>query len=332
MKKLSEKQFLVLVGVPACAVILFFLYYMIFGSQNENKRVIENNNNSSVILPEVSSNTEYKAKTTIYEELEDKESQDKMNKKMMKDESFFNINDQEIIEGDNKKKIVEFESNHAPVKNPAVNQKNVSNTKSIHPIIKGEKMPLVQYQDKKETQLKEQSITDNSNDNGFGVYQGKNVNSNTNKEENKAFIPAFLDEGKKIKDGSEVVFILQKGSTINGIYFEKMSIMYGMASFNGNRIQIIINTIQDKKGGKHQVSLVGYNENYQKGIYYEDKLDKAVDQSKSSVASQTGSQIGQATGGRSGNLISSTINAGSRLLTRERGEISIAQGYKMFFK
>lgn len=326
MKKLSEKQFLVLVGVPACVIILFILYYMIFGSQNEKKRIIEKNNNSSVILPEVSSNTEYKAKTTIYEELENKESQEKVNKKLMKDESFFNINDQEINEKVQNKENIKIVIK-TPVSNSVGYQKNKPNTKIKQPVIKAENKAPVQYQEKAEN-----SITENSTVDGFGVYQGKTVNTSSIKSENNEFIPAFLDEGKKIKEGSEVVFILEKSSNINGKYFEKMSIMYGMASFNGNRIQIIINTIQDKKGGKHQVSLMGYNENYQKGIYYEDKLDKAVDQSKSRVASHTGSQIGQATGGRSGNLISSSINAGSRLLTRERGEISIAQGYKMYFK
>lgn len=96
MKKISEKQLLILLGVPALAVFVFIVYSMLF----KNPADSENNNDknktgksSGLVLPAVKDDTIEKSKSTVYEDIANKEAQEKENYRVKSSKDFFSMND-----------------------------------------------------------------------------------------------------------------------------------------------------------------------------------------------------------------------------------------------
>lgn len=326
MKKISEKQLLILLGVPALAVFIFIVYSMFLknpADSEKNNPQNKTDKSSGLVLPAVKDDTVNKSKSTVYEDIANKEAQEKENDRVKSSKDFFSMNDKKNDDNENV-------SNNAN-SNSQANNTTVKKTAQAKHFVNSK----IKTTESANNKGKENNSSEDNNY-GFGVYQNNNSNNkipgHDSVTKNKEFIPAILEKSMKIRNGSEVIFILQKSTTIEGIYFEKMSIMYGTANFNNDRLDITINTIQDKAGTKYIVNLTGYNENYQKGIFYSDRVESSVNQSKSNVLSSTAGVLGSKIGGTAGQVINETVQGASNSLNNQKAEINISQGYKMYFK
>lgn len=319
MKKLSEKQFIIIGAVPVILIMGYIMYSTFIGSSEEKKETQVNENRSAIILPEVEYDTTPKTKISVYEQLEQKEKKAAELEQQKGKGNFYHISG-EIKPEEEQKRANQLNDNlPKPKKSRTVSKsKQVTSTETPQP------------KKAAEPEKKTESTTQNNDQYqyAFGIYRSnKSEEKTANGDSKENYIPALLERQMKIKNGSEVVFLLQKETMINNILFPKMSIMYGMADFSNNRVNITINTIQDNSGEKHPVTLIGYNENYQKGIYYTDKVEKVTENARSRTVSQTAAKaLG---GGTTSQIVSGSSNG---LLSRENGEVNVSEGYLMYFK
>lgn len=320
-KKITEKQFIIIMSVPVAVIMIFILYSMFFKNSTQKDIKEINSKSSALILPDVKNDTSdfKKSKSSVYDELEIKEKTKKEQEQLKSSKDFFDMNDKTYNNSENI-------TNNTPSTNntkdfpSSPSKKNNSNTTTGKKITSNYSSPVT-------TSAVPKTIKneDNSNDEySFGVYKNTSTKSTTSTATND-YIPAILEKSQKIKNGTEVVFILQKDAIIDGKKFEKMSIMYGICSFNSTRVDITINTIQDKAGEKYPVSLSGYNENYQKGIFYSD-ADATIKQSKSNIFSSTSSKV------KSGTVVNGVIQATQNAIQNQKADVDVSQGYKMYFK
>ncbi len=177
---------------------------------------------------------------------------------------------------------------------------------------------------------------------GFGMTQsnssssqsvqsqsGNNQKKPKKLKENK-FFEAFLIQDTRMKNGSQVTFILNQDVEINGIKFKKMSRIYGVCQFGSNVVNIQTTTIQNTDGKKYPVSLTAYNENYQPGIYVsgiEAVLNEGTNETEENLIDEINP-----------NSTMSVVNTGVKAIARttkkavrKEQEISMSEGYKMYF-
>jgi len=342
-KKLSEKQFLIICAVPVTAIMFIILYFMVFKKSDKSDTTKENKSKSSaLVLPDVKDDTTKKSKSSIYDNLTEEERAKNQQQDLQSSKDFFDMNEKNV----QNKKGEKQESSSLPESGTGSGN-NVSYTNNNTSGKKYTGGSTAQYY---QSSAPSQTYTSNSvvqktnnsdkSDNGysFGVY--KNPAATTVKSSSDAvvqqndYIPAILENSQNIKPGTEVIFLLQQDSYISGQNYEKMSIMYGIASFNGGRMDITINTIQDKTGQKHPVNLIGYNENYQKGVYYSD-ADATMKQGKSNVFSSTANGVVATTlngSGAGGAVVNGVVQTAQGALNTSKAEVDISQGYKMYFK
>jgi hypothetical protein len=333
-KKVSEKQFLLIVGVPVAAIMVVILYFMLFKKTDKTSNSKDNNSKSSaLVLPDVKgdSTKTKESKSSIYDDLSDEEKKKNAQENLKSSKDFFDMNEKSIKKNDDNQQ----RTSSIPTGSGSGN--NVSYTNNNSSGKKYNSATTQYYQSTTPTQtISSNTVQQTNNDNsdngyGFGVYKNSSatVKSNDVAVQQNDYIPAILENSQKIKNGSEVIFLLQADSYISGQQYEKMSIMYGIATFSGGRVDITINTIQDKTGQKHPVSLVGYNENYQKGVYYSDN-DATMKQGKSNVVTSSAGKISNlATGGT---IINGVVQTAQNALNNSKAEVDVSQGYKMYFK
>jgi hypothetical protein len=105
---------------------------------------------------------------------------------------------------------------------------------------------------------------------------------------------------------------------------EKMAVLYGIAKFEGNRWNIYINRALNTDGNYYNINLVGYNKNMQKGIFYEGRADKALNESVNGTMETTTDVI-------VGNGVGRILRSGAKALEM-KPELPLDQGYVMYFK
>lgn len=162
-----------------------------------------------------------------------------------------------------------------------------------------------------------------------GQQQNDNQKKNKKLKENR-FFEAFLIQDTRMKNGSQVTFILNQDVEINGIKFKKMSRIYGVCQFGSNVVNIRTTTIQNTDGRKYPVSLTAYNENYQPGIYVsgiEAVLNEGTNETEENLIDEINP-----------NSTMSVVNTGIKAIARttkkavrKEQEISMSEGYKMYF-
>lgn len=163
-----------------------------------------------------------------------------------------------------------------------------------------------------------------------GQPQGSSSQKKDRKLRENRFFEAFLIQDTRMKNGSQVTFILNQDVTINGIKFKKMSRIYGVCQFGSNVVNITTTTIQNTDGKKYPVRLTAYNENYQPGIYVsgiEDVLNQGTNETEENLIDEMNP-----------NSKLSVVNTGIKAIARttkkavrKEQEISMSEGYKMYF-
>lgn len=171
----------------------------------------------------------------------------------------------------------------------------------------------------------------------YGYYGfGKTIKPTTQKTikasspKADTYYEAFLIADTKMKDGSQVTFILNEDAEIGGIRFKKMSRIYGVCHFGTNVVNIESDAMQNTDGKKYTVYLTAYNENYQKGIYVSG-IEKIVGEGQSEVAEDVITDL-PVTKYDLVNTTAKTIARTTKKANRKDQEISMREGYKMYFK
>ncbi len=341
-EKLTGKQLLIVIGVPATVVMIIILCYAFFKKIDNRDSLKDNKSKSSaLVLPDVKDDTSKKSKSSLYDDLTEKEREKNQQKNLQSSKDFFDMNEKTTPNNEDKQ-----ESSALPPSGTGNNVSYTNNNTSGKKYTGGSASQY--YQSSAPAQntasnnpvVQQTSKDDNSYNNGysFGVYKNPSATVKSSGDASSAvqqndYIPAILENSQNIKPGTEVIFLLQQDSYISGQDYEKMAIMYGIASFNGGRMDITINTIQDKTGQKHPVNLIGYNENYQKGVYYSD-ADANIKQGKSNVFSSTANGVATTLigGGAAGSVVNGVVQTTQGSLNNSKAEVDVSQGYKMYFK
>lgn len=141
----------------------------------------------------------------------------------------------------------------------------------------------------------------------------------------------YLERTVKIKNKSQLTFILQEDMKIEGIRFKKMSKLFATAEYNSNAIDITVNSIKNAADGKnYRVKLIGYNENYHQGIYYEGKVDDAKRKGRNDAIDEMADEFDVPIT-TVGGLVSSGVDATKEMVQKDIKEYEINEGYKMYF-
>jgi hypothetical protein len=165
--------------------------------------------------------------------------------------------------------------------------------------------------------------------NNYGVSLSSN-NQQQTLASFSSFFEAFLLSDTKVKNGSQLVFILSKDTDIQGVSFRKMSRIFAVAEYSSSNINVVGNVIQNTDGKKYPIKFVGYNENYQEGIFNKSKIDESINQGSNDLVQDAvtipSSKVA---------FVSTMLNSAGRAtkeVFKKQPEIHISEGYRMYFK
>lgn len=305
--KKNNKMLFILI-IPSLALLMLALYLK---TKNNTNQTVLNDSINETPLPEVKlASDTIESKSTIYE-MENNRYSDQIKEDEKKKQDL-----------DDLLGMVESKEKQQNTPEPVV----VQPTQTVKKTTKKTSTTKTVTQNTSKTPVDEQPKTENENNYGFGVYvaKDKKTSSSSQSAATGSYIPAFLEEATTIKNNSQLVFILKQDATINGMKFKKMSTLFGKAKFNYEYVDIRINSIQNAADGQtYPVNLIGFNEKYQRGIFYEGKLDKAA----SEITDETlEGAAGNTPGGLAGGVARGTVRA-----LRGDEKVNLYEGYKMFF-
>lgn len=346
MSDKQKKLFLLL--LPA-AIILFvvFAWFELKG----DKPKVEESKVIKIDIPDIPNNEKRQAKEEIFDAYERKEMNFSEERKNIKSEKkdFFGLsgkksnNDIEELYNKESRAGKSYKEESVPV---------ISKTKRRVEVNDYEKSDEIKELEQRNQKIKassgiedEEKVNKNmgdevnettkeyQSDSGFGIAygesfkneneSGKNINIDLND-----FIKAELLSDKNVKDNSELVFILSEEYVTEQYTINKMARLYCTANVIGDRIDIICNTIRNTDGKIYNMRLCGYNENYQRGIRIEGKIDKVVNETNNEALEEGAEIITDITGVGSG--IRDVLRSGTRAMEKDI-EILLKEGYLMLF-
>ena len=345
MSDKQKKLFLLL--LPA-AIILFavFVWFELKG----DKPKIEETKKIKIDIPDIPNNEKRQAKEEIFDAYERKEMNFSEERKKIKTEKedFFGLagkkSHNDIEELYNKES--EFGKSDQEVVATVVSQpqrrldvKEHEESKGIKELEQRNKQMKINSGIEDEEKVNEseneanKTNEDFQSDSGFGIAYGKsfkkeNESGNNSNIDLSDFIKAELLSDKNIKDNSELVFVLSDEYVTEQYTINKMARLYCTADVVGDRIDIICNTIRNIDGKIYNIRLFGYNENYQRGIRIEGKIDKVVNETNNEALEEGAEIITDLTGVGSG--IRDVLKSGTKAMEKDI-EILLKEGYLMLF-
>lgn len=322
MKNISTKTLLIIIA-PVIIGLFVFLFSEELGFEKEKK---QEKKKDAIVIPE-NENDEYTdSKREAYEYRDEKQNEKRRLTKKMGDDNFYQMeNNREEKKEEEEKEEVKKEKKENPyiAKDKRLQKKTMKSKES------NLETRRRQYEKEEEEEKEEKVEKEEKKEKIVYSSFGQPTQTDDGLKNTIGFIEASLEKGDKVKDGSEVVFILHDDCVIDGVFIEKLSLMYGKVEFGDQRIYVNINMIRDSEGNKYNVDLSGYNENYQQGIYYDGKLDEARDKGQNEIMKDGASSLTKT--GQISNLLNGAVRTTSRAFKKD-AEISISKGYKMYFK
>lgn len=335
MNDKEKKFYLLFLPIVAILVIGAVVYLKFY----KKPAVVENTAAaSSIPLPEVSeADTAEVSKIDGYSRLSERKSSEDRERKLMENKDFFGFDGEEKTEvkterrylnGDkpDEEKTAAIPAPAAPVKpkpvqkraaSPRPAEKPAERTAIERPAAEAKAEPVKQAAQQDEPVYY----------NAFSVHKSASGGNQSAKEAKELpFLEAVLEENQKLKKGTQVTFIAKQDYLLKNTQIKKGTILYGVASMTDNRIDIKINKARLPSSELVNLNLEGYNENYQKGIYYEGKGDAVA---KDAANTGIRATVAAVTGG---NRDASNIVRGSTRSVEADFEIFVAKGYTMYFR
>lgn len=346
MSDKQKKLFLLLLP----AAIILFLVFAWFELKGDKPK-IEETKKIQIDIPDIPNNEKRQAKEEIFAAYERKEMNFNEERKNIKSdkEDFFGLagkkSHNDIEELYNKESEAGKSDQEATVPvirktQSRVEVKEYEESKEMQELEQRNKQIKTNSGIEDEEKINEsedeanKTTKDFQSDSGFGIAYGESFQKENESGKNSIidlndFIKAELLSDKNIKDNSELVFVLSEEYVTEQYTINKMARLYCKANVVGDRIDIICNTIRNTDGKIYNIKLFGYNENYQKGIRIEGKIDKVVNETNNEALEEGADIITDITGVGSG--ISDVLKSGTRAMKKDI-EILLKEGYLMLFK
>lgn len=325
MQKLPAKdRKLYFVYIPVAVIIISISF--VVKSIREEQTVDEELQQTAIFLPEVGGDdTGYASKSDAYKELLRKQKEKRRTNELMKESDFFGFDANDAEEAEPDSCAQQRRTSYGRVNT----EENIEPASEItKPRTKKEIVYVYRERTPKTEEKTVEAVPPPPNDpagySGMGVYQ---AGAASDSEIGNRFLVAVLEEDKKLRANSQLTFIaMDELATEEGI-IAKQSLLFGFVTFKQDRIEVEINKIQNADGTVTAVHLIGYNENYQRGIRYEGRVDKAMQRGSNSAVNSASEVASSAAGRLAGSVIRSTSD-----VFQKQPEIFVGKGYRMYFK
>ncbi len=207
-------------------------------------------------------------------------------------------------------------------KRVAVQKKSINQSTNKSSDQKEENFQIVQKQENESSVDVRYSFSSSS--------QEKNSSGNGSTMSRKDNVWAQLDDKTIIKQNSHQVFLLEKGTAINGRHFPGNSKLYTKSIIKKDYVDIIVNRIKDiNTGDEYSIEMFAVNEDRSRGIKYKGKVNKETDKASKSVVGEAMQSVY-----RRYDVDEVAEAAGDGLeeiAGRENIEISLGKGYRLIF-
>ena len=302
------------------------------GGENPERRVTP--------LPEISADSRERTKSEIYAEEAARKRKERETGKSQKK----NIDDlfKEFEEKKKPDQPASFDTYSEQIEQDR-NATAVEDKKPVPVAAPTKKVPA--YSTKAVPEKKEDPITPLSEEkketpyesSGMGVFvaspvQEKNPtgeNGVGSKKISTGYFNAVLEQDCTVEHNGNVIFILSKDATIEGISHKKGSVLYGRAMQKNEGFDIIVYQIKSTDGNMYSSNLVVFDENYNRGIRSQGALNQAA--RRNTEEAVTGTMDVRT----NRNLVDAAVTAVSRTAAQSRNRdisVSLMKGYKVYLQ
>src|ERR1035437_8035095 len=226
----------------------------------------------------------------------------------------------------------------APVQNKSNSTASTVPTKKISPAIPplaGQVSKLNYHSDYFKTNIEVAPVAqetpkeDNSTQakNPFGTITSDNNQNQKQNATQPSYYSAEIYGDQTIQDGSVVLIRNTTAMQYLSISIPRNSILYGQASFRGNRVAVSINRVKTPSG-EFTVSFGVKDNDKIDGLYYKAPIDETVDNTKNAMNAPSlplpgvyGSVI---------NSVTQSIVQGGKDLMKRAASLNLEEGYKLY--
>ncbi len=125
-----------------------------------------------------------------------------------------------------------------------------------------------------------------TNSSPFGTYSSNKTKSNTSTNTNvktKDAYKCFLHSDQKIVNGGGCIFRAGEDIVLEDRVIKRNSILYGSATYQGQRVLIKINRVKSPDG-EYAVNLTVYDNDFVKGIFFKNAYDEVAEKTTDDMA------------------------------------------------
>ena len=176
--------------------------------------------------------------------------------------------------------------------------------------------------------LVENTKADNSTSkNPFGTITSDNTQGQKQNSTQPNYYSAEIYGDQSIQEGGIVLIRNTVALSYLNISIPRNSILYGQATFRGNRVLVNINRTKTPSG-EFSVSFGVKDNDKIEGLYYKAPIDETVDNTKSNLNAPS-IPIPGAYGGIINSITQATVQSGKDLMKRA-ASLNLEEGYKVY--
>ncbi len=163
--------------------------------------------------------------------------------------------------------------------------------------------------------------------NPFGTITSGNNQPQKQTATQPNYYPAEIYGDQSIQDGGIVLIRNTAAMQYLNISIPRNSILYGQASFRGNRVFVSINRVKTPSG-EFSVSLAVKDNDKIDGLYYKAPIDETVDKTKEGVNAPSIPIPGMY--GAVINSVTQSVVSGGKDLMKRTSSLNLEEGYKVY--
>ena len=163
--------------------------------------------------------------------------------------------------------------------------------------------------------------------NPFGTITNDNNQTQKQNAAQSGYYSAEIYGDQSIQDGGIVLIRNTAAMQYLNISIPRNSILYGQASFRGNRVFVSINRVKTPSG-EFSVSLAVKDNDKIDGLYYKAPIDETVDKTKEGVNAPSIPIPGVY--GAVINSVTQSVVSGGKDLMKRTSSLNLEEGYKVY--